>query len=80
MPGDEDGVSVAVSADEAAAERLIARNARSLARVGDPRQRRQRAYALLARNGFDPEVCRTVAGRVADEVESDEATVEDQAP
>ena len=25
------------------------------ARVADPRQRRQRAYALLARNGFDPE-------------------------
>ena len=40
--------------------------ARSLARVADPRQRRQRAYALLARNGFDPEVCRSgrgVAGR-----------------
>ena len=37
------------------------RNARSLARVADPRQRRQRAYALLARNGFDPEVCRTVS-------------------
>ena len=50
-----------VSADQAAAERLLARNARSLARVADPRQRRQRAYALLARNGFDPEVCRTVA-------------------
>ena len=43
-------------ADQAAAERLLARNARSLARVADPRQRRQRAYALLARNGFDPEV------------------------
>jgi SOS response regulatory protein OraA/RecX len=35
--------------------------------VADPRQRRQRAYALLARNGFDPEVCRTVAA----EAESD---------
>jgi hypothetical protein len=32
--------------------------------VADPRQRRQRAYALLARNGFDPEVCRTVAAQV----------------
>jgi len=61
---DDDGV--AVSADQAAAERLIARNARSLARVADPRQRRQRAYALLARNGFDPEVCRTVAGAFVD--------------
>ena len=37
---------------------------RSLARVADPRQRRQRAYALLARNGFDPEICRTVAATV----------------
>jgi regulatory protein len=57
----------AVSADQAAAERLLARNARSLARVADPRQRRQRAYALLARNGFDPEVCRTVAARLDQE-------------
>jgi regulatory protein len=57
----------AVSADREAAERLIARHARSLARVADPRRRRQRAYALLARNGFDPEVCRTVAAAVDDE-------------
>jgi regulatory protein len=62
MPSD-DG-EVAMSPDQAAAERLLARNARSLARVADPRQRRQRAYALLARNGFDPEVCRTVAAHV----------------
>ena len=69
---DEDGVSV--SADQAAAERLMARNARSLARVADPFQRRQRAYALLARNGFDPEVCRTVAAAFVDAAES---TVDD---
>jgi SOS response regulatory protein OraA/RecX len=50
-----------VSADRAAAERLIARHARSLAHVADPRQRRARAYSLLARNGFDPETCREVA-------------------
>jgi regulatory protein len=62
---DDDGASV--SADQAAAERLLARNARSLARVADPRQRRQRAYALLARNGFDPEVCRTVAASITEE-------------
>ena len=42
------------SADRIAAERLIAKNARALARVTDPRQRRQRAYALLARNGLRP--------------------------
>lgn len=54
----------ASSPDEVAARRLIARNARSLARVADPRQRRQRAYALLARNGFDSDVCRSVAAEV----------------
>jgi regulatory protein len=56
----EDG-DPAASPDLTAAERLVARHARNLARVADPRQRRQRAYALLARNGFDPEVCRTVS-------------------
>ena len=61
-----------VSADQAAAERLIARHARTLARVADPRQRRQRAYGLLARNGFDPEVCRTVAAGVDREPRGDE--------
>lgn len=65
-----DGASVdeddaAVSVDRAAAERLIAKHERALARVVDPRQRRQRAYALLARNGFDPETCRDVAAGVA---------------
>jgi regulatory protein len=48
----------AVSVDLEAARRLLARNGRALDRVVDPRQRRQRAYALLARNGFDPETCR----------------------
>ena len=58
--GDED------EPDRDAAERLIERNARSLARVADPRKRRERAYALLARNGFDPDVCREVAATVGD--------------
>ncbi|MEO8274116.1 MAG: regulatory protein RecX, partial [Chloroflexota bacterium] len=49
-------------ADADAAARLLARNARSLARVADPRARQQRAYALLARNGFDPETA-TAASR-----------------
>jgi regulatory protein len=52
--------------DRDAAERLLERNMRSLARVADPRQRRARAYALLARNGFDPDVCREVAAQVVD--------------
>ena len=60
------------SADEAAAERLLARNARTLARVADPRARRQRAYALLARNGFDPSVCATLSARLLDTTEADD--------
>ena len=62
-----DGEDVALaSADRTAAERLLAKNARALARVADPRKRRQRAYALLARHGFDPETCRDVAATLAD--------------
>jgi regulatory protein len=51
--------------DRGAAERLLAKNARTLERIADPRRRRERAYALLARNGFDPETCREMAARVA---------------
>jgi regulatory protein len=43
--------------DRVAARRVLDRHAAALARVADPRVRRQRAYALLARNGFDPETC-----------------------
>jgi regulatory protein len=43
--------------DRAAADRVLKRHSATLARVSDPRARRQRAYALLARNGFDPETC-----------------------
>jgi SOS response regulatory protein OraA/RecX len=53
----------AASADEAAAERLLRKSRGALQRVADPRVRRQRAYSLLARNGFDPEVCREVSAR-----------------
>jgi regulatory protein len=52
--------------DVAAAERLIARSASALMRIPDPRVRRQRVYALLARRGFDSETARVVAARVAD--------------
>jgi regulatory protein len=51
--------------DRVAAERLLDKHARALQRIPDPRRRRERAYALLARNGFDPEICREVAARVA---------------
>jgi regulatory protein len=58
----EDGS--AVTPDRVAAGRLLSKHRRALERVADPRQRRQRAYALLARNGFDPETCREVAATV----------------
>ena len=59
--GDE---AIAPTADRAAADRLLAKNRRALDRVADPRQRRQRAYALLGRHGFDPETCREVAATI----------------
>ncbi|HEV8516364.1 MAG TPA: regulatory protein RecX [Candidatus Limnocylindrales bacterium] len=52
--------------DELAARRLLERRLPSLLREPDARRRRQKAYALLARNGFDPEVCRTVSASVPD--------------
>jgi regulatory protein len=73
---DPDADGLAPTPDRVAAERLIAKHRRALDRVADPRQRRQRAYALLARNGFDPETCREVAATLetADmDPESDEA-------
>jgi regulatory protein len=53
------------SADEIAAERLLQKSRGALMRIDDPRARRQRVYALLARNGFDPDVCREVSVRFA---------------
>jgi regulatory protein len=53
------------SPDEAAAERLLHRHLGALNRVPDTRARRQRAYALLARNGFDPDVAGRLSARVA---------------
>jgi regulatory protein len=63
-----DDDSNAPRVDLAAAQRLLARNARALDRIADSRTRRQRGYTLLARNGFDPETCReAVAALIADE-------------
>ena len=70
--GAEAEQGVETSADMVAAQRLLVRHRRSLERVADPRQRRQRAYALLARNGFDPEVCRSVASELAMELAEDD--------
>jgi regulatory protein len=49
--------------DVAAAERLLARKMPSILREVDPRRRLQKAYALLARNGFSPDVCSSAAKR-----------------
>jgi regulatory protein len=49
------------AADMQAAERLLERRRSSLDRIPDPRDRRRRAYALLARAGFDPGTAAEVA-------------------
>ena len=63
-PDDRDADADTGSPDEAAASRLLGKNRAALLRIADPRARRSRAYAILARNGFDPEVCREVSARV----------------
>jgi regulatory protein len=64
--------------DLEAARRLIARSSRALERVADPRVRRQRAYALLARHGFDSETCREVAAAVASDADVTETDSGDE--
>jgi regulatory protein len=61
--------------DTAAAERLLARKMPALLREADPRRRRQRAYALLARSGFTPDICSSASRRLI--VDSDVPEVED---
>jgi regulatory protein len=48
-------------ADDAAAELLLERHRRRLERDADVTARRARAYALLARNGFDPDTAARAA-------------------
>lgn len=80
--GDEPALDEpATTPDETAARKLLARHARALARVSDPRQRRQRAYGLLVRNGFSSEVASEAAREsvldpepVADDGPSSEAS------
>lgn len=61
--------------DRDAAERLLARRASSLTREPDLRKRRGRAYALLARAGFDPgiasDVARSLVGEPDDAAEAE---------
>ncbi|MFI5254541.1 MAG: regulatory protein RecX [Candidatus Limnocylindrales bacterium] len=61
--GDE-GEGAGPTPDEAAADRLLARKATTLGRELDPRKRRQKAYVLLARHGFSPDVIGAALGRL----------------
>jgi regulatory protein len=67
---DADGIGrsgfVEPGAETRAAEKLLSRRAIALGRIADPRKRRQQAYALLARNGFGPGICREVSARFVD--------------
>ncbi|MFH0750297.1 MAG: regulatory protein RecX [Chloroflexota bacterium] len=49
------------ASDEDAGARLLARRGGPILREPEPRKRRAKAYALLARNGFDPDVCARLA-------------------
>lgn len=59
-----DGRSGSSEADDVAARRLLDRRAGSIAREADPRKRRQKAYALLARHGFSPDICQRLAATI----------------
>jgi regulatory protein len=65
--------------NEAAAERLLQKKLPALLREADPRRRRQRAYGLLARNGFSPDVCSAVSRRVFEERDLPDADDEPEA-
>ena len=74
-PDDPSVAPVEGDPDRAAAERLLERRRAALLREPDPRKRRARAYALLARNGFAPDVASELSRRV-DEAVEDDASVE----
>lgn len=69
--GTNDRPDAQLSANERAAIALLERWRASLARIVEPRLRRQRAYALLARHGFDPDLAGQVAERFARESADD---------
>jgi regulatory protein len=64
---DRGDVSTSEDPNRSAAIALLERRRASLERELDPARRRQKAYALLARNGFDPEICREVSARFGNE-------------
>ena len=71
--GDAGGDGEPVGPDAAAAERLLRKKLPAILREADPRRRRQRAYALLARSGFAPDVCASVSRAVLDDIAAAES-------
>ena len=61
----QEAAAAGAEADLDAALRLLQRRRAALEREPDLRRRRQKAYALLARNGFDPGTCQEAARQVA---------------
>ena len=70
--GTAEGNEGAQSPDDTAAERLLQRKLPALLREADPRRRHQRAYALLARSGFSPDICSSVSRHVLADAVGDE--------
>jgi regulatory protein len=70
------GGRIGPAAELAAAGQLLVRRDHALRREADPRRRRQKAYALLARHGFTPDVCRRA---VAEALEADAEMLETDA-
>jgi regulatory protein len=70
---DEPTAAQDAAPDRLAADRLLQRRRSTLERESDPAQRRRRAYALLARNGFDPDVCADAVRRFMSAAEGDDA-------
>ena len=65
--GERLGAAAGSDPNQAAAAALLERKRAALSREPDDRKRRQKAYALLARNGFDPDTCRTVSASVTND-------------
>lgn len=76
FPTDDAGADPVGDPDLVAALRLLERRSAALAREPDPRRWRQKAYALLARNGFAPDVCGEAVRQLARarDAETDDVT------
>jgi len=74
--GRDDADGPSETPDESGARRLLARHARTLERVPDLRVRRQKAYMLLARKGFGPDVASAISREWASSEADDEPAVE----